>query len=76
MRAGNDSEAFLKLVLKSYFRIMNQSQRLSATQLPFVLFQIQGGLYAVSAENVREIVQLPPVSIVPDLPPEIRGVIN
>ena len=45
-------------------------------KLPFLLFQIKEGLYAVGSENVREIVILPKVVAVPDLPPEIRGVIN
>jgi len=48
----------------------------SSSKLPFVLFQIKEGLYAVSSENVREIVMLPKVVGVPNLPPEIRGVIN
>ena len=48
----------------------------SSTKLPFVLFQVKDGLYGVSSENVREIVMLPKVVGVPNLPPEIRGVIN
>ena len=48
----------------------------SPNQLPFVLFYVKEGLYAVGAENVREIVMLPKVVSVPNLPPEIRGVIN
>lgn len=44
--------------------------------LPFVLFHIKEGLYALRSENVREIVILPKVVPVPNLPPEIRGVIN
>lgn len=47
-----------------------------SNKLPFVLFQVKEGLYAVSSENVREIVMLPKVVSVPDVPPEIRGVIN
>jgi purine-binding chemotaxis protein CheW len=34
------------------------------------------GFYAISSENVREIVILPAVVPVPNMPPEIRGVIN
>jgi purine-binding chemotaxis protein CheW len=49
---------------------------MSSSNLPFVLFQIKEGLYAVSSESVREIVMLPKVVAVPDMPPEIRGVIN
>ncbi len=45
-------------------------------KLPFVLFQVRNGLYAVGSENVREIVMLPKVVGIPDVPPEIRGVIN
>lgn len=44
--------------------------------LPFVLFQIREGLYAVSSEYVREMVMLPAVVHVPSLPPQFRGVIN
>jgi len=47
-----------------------------STKLPFVLFQVKEGLYAVSSENVREIVMLPKVVEIPNVPPEIRGVIN
>jgi purine-binding chemotaxis protein CheW len=48
----------------------------AADKLPFVIFQVKEGLYAVGSKNVREIVMLPKVVEVPDLPPEIRGVIN
>jgi len=48
----------------------------SPNQLPFVLFQVKGVIYAVSSEHVREIVMLPKVVGVPNLPPEVRGVIN
>ena len=48
----------------------------SSDQLPFVLFQVKAGLYAVGSQNVREIVILPKVVGVPNVPPEIRGVIN
>ena len=48
----------------------------TADQLPFVLFQVKDGLYAVSSQNVREIVILPKVVAVPNLSPDIRGVIN
>lgn len=47
-----------------------------AKKMPFVLFQVKEGLYAVSSENVREIVMLPKVVGIPNMPPEIRGVIN
>jgi purine-binding chemotaxis protein CheW len=45
-------------------------------KLPFVLFHVKESLYAVSSEHVDEIVVLPKVAGVPDLPSEIRGVIN
>ena len=48
----------------------------SPNKLPFVIFQVKEGLYAVGSQNVREIVMLPKVVEVPNLPPEIRGVIN
>ena len=48
----------------------------SSDKLPFVLFQVKEGLYAVGCENVREIVILPKVVGVPNVSPEIRGVIN
>jgi len=47
-----------------------------AKKLPFVVFQIREGLYAVGSEYVREIVSLPRVTEVPGVPPEVRGVIN
>lgn len=47
-----------------------------ARKLPFVLFDLKGGLYAVGSENVREIVILPKVVGMPNMPAEIRGVIN
>lgn len=48
----------------------------AVAQLPFVLFQIKEALYAVGSDNVREIVILPKVVGVPELPKEFRGVIN
>jgi purine-binding chemotaxis protein CheW len=45
-------------------------------KLPFVIFQIKRGLYAVGSENVREIIVVPQVTFVPNSPPEVRGVIN
>jgi purine-binding chemotaxis protein CheW len=48
----------------------------SKDKMPFVLFEAGNGLYAVSAEFVREMLILPPVVHVPNMPPEIRGVIN
>jgi purine-binding chemotaxis protein CheW len=48
----------------------------TTNKLPFVLFQVKEGLYAVSVQNVREIVILPKVVSIPNVPPEIRGVIN
>lgn len=48
----------------------------STKTVPFVLFEVGGGLYAVSAEYVREILRLPPVTGVPKMPPEVRGVMN
>jgi chemotaxis signal transduction protein len=48
----------------------------SKDKMPFVLFESGGGLYGVSAEFVREMLMLPAVVHVPNLSPEIRGVIN
>jgi chemotaxis signal transduction protein len=45
-------------------------------RLPFVIFELRGGLYAVGSKNVREIVMMPPVTEVANIPPEVRGVIN
>jgi purine-binding chemotaxis protein CheW len=47
-----------------------------STPLPFVIFRVKDGLYAVSSESVREIVILPAVVGLPNPSPEIRGVIN
>jgi purine-binding chemotaxis protein CheW len=46
------------------------------TQLPYVIFTAKDCLYAVASENVREIVLMPKVTTVPNVPPEVRGVIN
>jgi len=48
----------------------------TSNKLPFVLFQVKEGLYAIGAEYVREIVMLPKVVGIPNVPPEVRGVIN
>lgn len=45
-------------------------------RLPFLLFQLREGLYALPSEIIREIVILPAVVAVPGAAPEIRGVIN
>jgi len=45
-------------------------------KLPFVLFEIRNTLYGVGSEYVREIVSLPKVVPMPNVPPEVRGVIN
>jgi len=47
-----------------------------SNKLPFVIFQVRAGLYAVGSESVREIVILPKVVGIPNMPPEVRGVIN
>jgi hypothetical protein len=48
----------------------------ASNKLPFVLFRVKAELYAIGAEIVREIVILPPVAGIPNVSPEIRGVIN
>jgi purine-binding chemotaxis protein CheW len=48
----------------------------SKNKIPFVLFQAGNGQYAVSAEFVQEMLIMPPVVRVPNMPPEILGVIN
>jgi len=45
-------------------------------ELPFVLFKVAGGLYAVSSAFVREITQISQVTCIPQTAPEIRGVIT
>jgi len=45
-------------------------------RLPYLLFQVKGGLFAVGAEIVREIMRMPPVTGIPNAPQEVRGVIN
>jgi purine-binding chemotaxis protein CheW len=49
---------------------------LASVNLPFVLFEVRDGLYAIGSEYVREIVSMPKVVPVPNVPPEVRGVIN
>lgn len=45
-------------------------------ELPFVVFRLKEELYAVSARYVQEILQVPPVTPVPNASKEVRGVIN
>jgi purine-binding chemotaxis protein CheW len=45
-------------------------------KIPFVLFEVGNGLYALSAEFVREMLIMPPVVRVANMPREILGVIN
>lgn len=45
-------------------------------KLPFVLFSIKECLYAVPADQVREILLMPQVTSVANVPAEVRGVIN
>lgn len=40
------------------------------------MFEVRNGLYAVGSEYVREIVSMPKVVPVPNVPDEIRGMIN
>ncbi len=46
------------------------------TRFPHVIFTIKNTLYAIASEHVREIVLLPKVTSVPNMPPQVRGVIN
>jgi purine-binding chemotaxis protein CheW len=48
----------------------------SKGNIPFVLFEAGNGLFAMSAKFVGEMLLLPPVVRVPNMPPEIRGMIN
>lgn len=45
-------------------------------ELPFLLFRVAGGLYAIASGCVREIVRLPEVARIPNASPEFRGVMN
>jgi len=45
-------------------------------KLPYGLFQVNEGLYAVSSKNVREIIILTRVTSFTNVPPENCGVIN
>jgi purine-binding chemotaxis protein CheW len=44
--------------------------------LEFLAFRLDGDPYAIPVERVREIVRLRPVTTVPRVPPEVRGVIS
>lgn len=44
--------------------------------LPFVLFQIKGSLYAIASGCVREIVMVPQITRIPNASPDVRGVMN
>jgi len=43
---------------------------------PLLVFQVEGTPYAVPVERVREIVRLRPITHVPRVPDDVRGVIS
>lgn len=45
-------------------------------RLPFVVFELMGNLYAIACRNVSAIIATPEVTGIPEVPPEIRGVIK
>jgi len=45
-------------------------------KLPYTIFRVKNGLFALTCEHVREIVSIPSVTSVPQTPSEVRGVIN
>ncbi len=49
---------------------------LSKDKTAFLLFEVGEGLYALSAEFVQEVLVSPPVVMLPNMPPEIRGMIE
>lgn len=46
------------------------------TKLPYVICRIKKQLIGISTEFVKELVHLPNVTPLPNMPPEIRGIIN
>ena len=54
----------------------NGDEMTPGARLPFVIFRVKECLYAMPSEYVREILLMPTVTGIPNLPPEIRGVIN
>lgn len=45
-------------------------------KLPYTIFRVKNGLFALTCEHVREIVSIPNVTSVPQTPSDVRGVIN
>ena len=47
-----------------------------SSNIPWVIIQLRNQKFAISSACVREMVRLPKVVSVPQMPPHIRGVIN
>ena len=47
-----------------------------STDMPWVILRLQDQPFAVSSINVREMVVMPQITSLPQVPPYIRGVIN
>ncbi|MBF0421754.1 MAG: chemotaxis protein CheW [Magnetococcales bacterium] len=48
----------------------------SAAAWPHLVFRLSDKLYGLAAESVREIVRLPEISPLDDLPPQVAGLVN
>ncbi|MGE5498057.1 MAG: chemotaxis protein CheW [Syntrophothermus sp.] len=46
------------------------------TKLPYVICRVKKQLIGISTEYVKELVHLPNITPLPNMPPEIRGIIN
>jgi purine-binding chemotaxis protein CheW len=42
----------------------------------YVTFRLMGEEYAIEIQHVREIIECEPITIIPSMPPVVRGVIN
>jgi purine-binding chemotaxis protein CheW len=47
-----------------------------AAEMPWVLARVGDGLFALTTNDVREMVSTPHVVLVPEVPPHVRGIIN
>lgn len=73
VRAGGDERGWDALARAAALRASEESHALLRE---FLVFTLEDDRYAIPVERVREIVRLRPVTAVPRVPREIRGVIS
>ena len=47
-----------------------------STELPFLLFSVKNRLFGLSTQFVQEMLAVPAITHIPDVPEWVRGVIN